>query len=96
MVSLAAVEGLAADLWPDANHVAVALPDPRKGEQLILVTDKADADRAALLAYAQARGFAELWVPRVIMTVAAIPVLGSGKTDFPATLAMVRETRSIA
>jgi acyl-[acyl-carrier-protein]-phospholipid O-acyltransferase/long-chain-fatty-acid--[acyl-carrier-protein] ligase len=45
MVSLAAVESLAAGLWSDANHVVLSLPDPRKGEQLMLVTDKADASK---------------------------------------------------
>ncbi len=40
MVSLAAIETMVADLWPGQNHVAVSLPDPKKGEQIILVTDK--------------------------------------------------------
>ena len=93
MVSLAAVESLASGLWPDANHVVVALPDPRKGEQLVLVTDKPDAAREALLAQARANGFPELWVPRAVLVVASIPMLGSGKTDFPATLEMVRQNR---
>jgi len=93
MVSLAAVETLAAQLWPDANHVVVALPDARKGEQLILVTDKPDADRSQLLTYAQEQGFPELWVPRALMVVGNIPVLGSGKTDYPGTLEMVRQSR---
>ena len=43
MVSLAAVEDLAAALWPDALSVAVALPDPRKGERIVLLTERADA-----------------------------------------------------
>jgi acyl-[acyl-carrier-protein]-phospholipid O-acyltransferase / long-chain-fatty-acid--[acyl-carrier-protein] ligase len=93
MVSLAAVESLAATLWPEANHVVVALPDPKKGEQLILVTDKPDAGKSELLQFAQQNGFPELWVPRAILVVASIPVLGSGKTDLPATLEMVRQTR---
>ena len=93
MVSLAAVESLAATAWPDANHVVIALPDPKKGEQLVLVTDQPDADKAALQAFAQAQGFPQLWVPRVIMVVANIPVLGSGKTDVPATQEMVRQAR---
>ena len=95
MVSLAAVESLAASLWPEANHVVVALPDPRKGEQLILVTDKPDAERSALTTFARNNGFPELWVPRAILVVGSIPVLGSGKTDFPATLEMVRQTRAM-
>ena len=95
MVSLAAVEALAAGLWPEGNHVVVSLPDPRKGEQLVLVTDRPDADKAALLKHAQAAGFPEMWVPKAIMVVATIPVLGSGKVDYPATLEMARQARPL-
>jgi acyl-[acyl-carrier-protein]-phospholipid O-acyltransferase/long-chain-fatty-acid--[acyl-carrier-protein] ligase len=95
MVSLAAVEAMVAGLWPEANHVVVSLPDPRKGEQLVLVTEKADADRDALQREARAQGFPELWVPRAILVVQQIPVLGSGKTDFPAAQAMVQERRAL-
>ncbi len=95
MVSLAAVESLAAGLWPSSNHVVVALPDPKKGEQLILVTDHPDAEKEVLLAYAKSQGFPELWVPRAILIVNSIPMLGSGKTDLPATLEMVRQTRAM-
>ena len=46
MVSLAAVEELATRAWPEAQHACVSLPDFQKGEQLILVTTRADAQRA--------------------------------------------------
>ena len=95
MVSLAAVEALASTLWPDANHVCVSLPDPRKGEQLVLVTDKPDAEKDALLAEARKQGFPELWVPKLILVVGSIPVMGSGKVDLRATLQLVRETRPL-
>ena len=95
MVSLAAVEALAAQLWPDSQHVVVNLPDDRKGEQLVLVTDKPDADKAQLLAHAKASGFPELWVPRAVMVVGSIPVSGTGKVDFQATLAMTRQARPL-
>jgi acyl-[acyl-carrier-protein]-phospholipid O-acyltransferase / long-chain-fatty-acid--[acyl-carrier-protein] ligase len=85
MVSLAAIETMAADLWPGVNHVAVSLPDPRKGEQIILVTEQGNADRAALMAHARAQGFPELWVPRAILVLEQIPVLGSGKIDYAGT-----------
>jgi acyl-[acyl-carrier-protein]-phospholipid O-acyltransferase/long-chain-fatty-acid--[acyl-carrier-protein] ligase len=94
MVSLAAVESVVQGLWPEYTHVVVALPDPRKGEQIMLVTDKPDADREGLLAHAKAAGFPELWVPRTIL-VAAIPVMGSGKIDYGATLEMARSLRPI-
>ncbi len=95
MVSLAAVEALAAGLWPNAQHVAIALPDERKGEQLILVTDEPDADKPALLAYAKAQGMPELWVPRAILVVATIPVTGTGKIDLQATHTLVEKTRPL-
>jgi len=85
MVSLAAIETMAADLWPGVNHVAVSLPDPRKGEQIVLVTERGDADRAALASHAKSQGFPELWVPRAILVLEQIPVLGSGKIDYAAT-----------
>lgn len=93
MVSLAAVEALAQDLWPEAQHVVVNAPDPRKGEQLILVTDKQDADRQSLLAHAKRGGFPELWIPKSVLVVAEIPILGSGKVDLPATLKLATSLR---
>ncbi len=89
MVSLGAIESAVQGLWPDSNHVVVALPDPRKGEQIVLITDKPDADRDVLLAHARGHGFPELWVPKAIL-VASIPVLGSGKTDYVAAAEMAR------
>jgi acyl-[acyl-carrier-protein]-phospholipid O-acyltransferase/long-chain-fatty-acid--[acyl-carrier-protein] ligase len=92
MVSLAAVEAMVQSLWPEDTHVAVTLPDPRKGEQIVLVTDRPTADRDALLAHARADGFPELWLPKAMLS-APIPVLGSGKVDYAATLDMVRRLR---
>jgi acyl-[acyl-carrier-protein]-phospholipid O-acyltransferase/long-chain-fatty-acid--[acyl-carrier-protein] ligase len=93
MVSLAAVESYAAACWPGNSHVVVSLPDPKKGEQLILVTDRADADRAELTAWAKAEGVPELMLPRAILVVANIPVLGSGKIDYVATAELAKTMR---
>ncbi len=89
MVSLTTVEMLAGKTWPDTLHAAVAIPDERKGEQIVLLTTAANAERAALLAQAQTEGVAELYVPRRILAVAAIPVLGSGKIDYVAATRLV-------
>jgi acyl-[acyl-carrier-protein]-phospholipid O-acyltransferase/long-chain-fatty-acid--[acyl-carrier-protein] ligase len=85
MVSLAAVETMIAGLWPDQNHVVVALPDARKGEQLVLVTEKPDGDKKALQDEAKLQGFPELWMPKALLVTRAIPVLGNGKIDYGAT-----------
>ncbi|WP_292042819.1 MULTISPECIES: AMP-binding protein [unclassified Brevundimonas] len=82
MVSLTAVEGIAGSVWPDNRHAVVAVPDTRKGEKLILITDREDADSSALSAWARANGAPELVVPKKIVKVAEIPVLGTGKTDY--------------
>jgi acyl-[acyl-carrier-protein]-phospholipid O-acyltransferase/long-chain-fatty-acid--[acyl-carrier-protein] ligase len=84
MVSLTAAEDLAAGLWPDARHAVIAMQDARKGERLVLVTDRLDAAVAALVAHAQALGAPELAVPRRIVRVPEIPLLGTGKTDYVA------------
>jgi len=84
MVSLMAAEDLAAAVWPDCRHAVIALPDAKKGERLILVTDRRDAETAPLMAYAQQIGAPELAVPRKIIRVPEIPVLGTGKTDYVA------------
>ena len=81
-VSLAVVENIAAALWPDNQHAAVAVKDRTKGEQIVLVTDVADARRLDLVAWAQNHGVSELAVPRRVLSVAALPVLGTGKTDY--------------
>ncbi len=84
MVSLTAAEELASAVWPDCRHAVVSLPDPKKGERLILVTDHRDAETGPLLAHAQQIGAPELAVPRRIIKVQEIPALGTGKTDYVA------------
>jgi acyl-[acyl-carrier-protein]-phospholipid O-acyltransferase/long-chain-fatty-acid--[acyl-carrier-protein] ligase len=82
MVSLGAVEDYATALWPDYAHAVVSFPDARKGEQLVLVTENADADRESLLNFAKDQGIAELMVPKTIQFVDKLPLLGTGKVDY--------------
>jgi acyl-[acyl-carrier-protein]-phospholipid O-acyltransferase/long-chain-fatty-acid--[acyl-carrier-protein] ligase len=84
MVSLTAAEVLASQVWPEARHAVISLPDPKKGERLILVTDRFDATASALVEHAQQTGASELTVPRRIVKITQIPVLGTGKTDYVA------------
>jgi acyl-[acyl-carrier-protein]-phospholipid O-acyltransferase/long-chain-fatty-acid--[acyl-carrier-protein] ligase len=51
---------------------------------MVLVTEKKDAARDVLLAHLKAAGFAEVAIPRKILFVPSLPLLGSGKTDYPA------------
>ncbi len=92
MVSLAAVEALAAEVWPQVMPVVVAVPDARKGERLILLSTDRSALREQFSRAAKAKGMNELSVPAEIMLVDKIPLLGSGKPDFVAATALVMET----
>ena len=82
MVSLTAAEDLVLSLWPDNRHAVIAMPDPKKGERLLLFTDRNDATASAIIEHAQSLGAPEIAVPRKIVKVPEIPVLGTGKTDY--------------
>jgi acyl-[acyl-carrier-protein]-phospholipid O-acyltransferase / long-chain-fatty-acid--[acyl-carrier-protein] ligase len=91
MISLAAIETLAAALWPDALSAVAAVPDVRKGERVILVTQKKDATRAEFQAYARTHGASDLMVPSEVLVVDKVPVLGSGKLDYVGVAVLVKE-----
>lgn len=82
MVSLEVVEKTATAAAPGFAHAASTRPDPAKGEALVLFTTAPELQRDQLLAAAKAAGSPELSVPRIIRHVEAIPLLGSGKTDY--------------
>ena len=90
MVSLSAVEALAATLSPAALSVVIAMPDMRKGERLILVTTDKDVTRQKFQQMARAKGAADLMVPADVLVVDHVPVLGSGKADYVAATALVK------
>ena len=94
MVSLTAVEGLASAVWPEARHAVVSIPDSRKGEKLVLVTDRKDAEVSKLAEWAREHGAPELAVPKKIMRVVEVPVLGTGKTDYVAIQQMAEVDRA--
>jgi acyl-[acyl-carrier-protein]-phospholipid O-acyltransferase/long-chain-fatty-acid--[acyl-carrier-protein] ligase len=91
MVPLGAVEDFIARIWPTAAHAVVTLPDARRGEQLVLVTERADAQRAALVSAAREAGLPEIFVPRQIATVARVPILGTGKIDYVGATALASQ-----
>jgi len=91
MVSLNAVEGYAAQLWPHNTHAAVALPDSRKGERIILFTDMAEASADQIQAWVKENGASELAAPKRVVAIGEIPLLGSGKTDYVALQRMAAD-----
>jgi acyl-[acyl-carrier-protein]-phospholipid O-acyltransferase/long-chain-fatty-acid--[acyl-carrier-protein] ligase len=91
MISLAAVEALAADLWPDALSAVVAQPDARKGERLVLVTQQKGGSRAEFQSFAKSKHSSELMIPSEVWVLEKLPLLGSGKVDIVAVEKLVAE-----
>lgn len=87
MVSLTAVEQMASNAWPDAHHAVISLLDAKKGEQIILVTTQKQATVNDLAA--ASKGVAQISLPKKILIVDAIPVMASGKTNYPAVTELV-------
>ncbi|MBF6057736.1 AMP-binding protein [Thiomicrorhabdus heinhorstiae] len=83
MVSLTAVETYINEASPEGHHVVVAVPDKRKGEQLVLVTDDGSLSRNTVTEAARNGGFSELMIPKTVILVEAVPILGTGKTNYP-------------
>jgi acyl-[acyl-carrier-protein]-phospholipid O-acyltransferase/long-chain-fatty-acid--[acyl-carrier-protein] ligase len=82
MVSLTAVEGIAASVWPEVLNAALSKSCPKKGEQVVLFCEDKTANKAAYIKKIQEQGHSELLVPQVIYSGVKIPVLSSGKIDY--------------
>lgn len=85
MVSLSVVEQQARSVLDgeDVELVAVQLPDPKKGDRIVLLTT-ASATTEILRERLLAAGCNPLSIPAQVLQVDAVPTLGSGKTDFSA------------
>ena len=77
--------------FPEAQHAVVAVPDAKKGEQLVLFTTDETIDAKRVGDALKAEGATSLMVPRNIILVKELPVLGSGKTDYMTLNKLARE-----
>lgn len=84
MVSLETVENIANHASPLHQHATTTQVDAQRGESIILYTTDSTLNRDQLGKSAKKLGSPELAVARKIMTVAALPLLGTGKIDYVA------------
>ena len=91
MVPLNLVEQKVHAAIPAHAHAVVAVPDRKKGEQLVLVTTDPELDRTRLSEVLKEAGVSELMTPRIIINVPELPALGSGKTDYVTINRLARE-----
>ena len=69
-----------------ADHVtaAIAAPDPKRGERVILATTKPGATRTEVQAWMKTKGASEFMHPSSVQVLDEIPLLGSGKVNYVA------------
>lgn len=91
MVSLETVEQIANRAAPEAQHAASTQADAQRGENILLFTTDAALTRDALQTAARELGSPELAVPRKIIVVKELPLLGTGKTDYVKLKQMAEE-----
>lgn len=82
MVSLVAIEMALSELWPDVPLGIVAIPDSKKGEQLVLIIERQNVTTNEIATYFATKGVSALWTPKKILCVKQAPLLGSGKFDY--------------
>jgi len=82
MVSLTAVEELAALTWPQEKHACVTIIDENKRERIILVTENKEAKLKELQKIAKENHISKLNIPKKIETTIDIPILATGKIDY--------------
>jgi acyl-[acyl-carrier-protein]-phospholipid O-acyltransferase/long-chain-fatty-acid--[acyl-carrier-protein] ligase len=81
MVSLSVVEKIA-ERAAAGMHAVTAIPDAKKGEALVLFTTSKELTREAMSSAAGDLGANDLSVPKKIVTLDSLPLLGTGKTDY--------------
>ncbi len=59
-MSLAAIEDIVADLWPDHIAAAIAAADPKRGERIILATTHPGARRVEAQTWMKIKGASEI------------------------------------
>ena len=82
MINLQLVEEAASACFSTGLHAAVAAADGRKGERVVLFTTYSQTTRDVLREYFLQAGHSVLYVPSRIVSIAAMPLLGTGKPDY--------------
>lgn len=82
MINLQLVEEAASACFSTGLHAAVAAADGRKGERVVLFTTNSQTTRDVLREYFLQAGHSALYVPNRIVSIATMPLLGTGKPDY--------------
>ena len=88
---LTMIEAKLQQLYPDLGHAVVAVPDKKKGEQLVMFTTLEKPDRKKIADALKSLGVADLMIPKMVFELETMPMLGSGKTDYVTIARLAKE-----
>jgi acyl-[acyl-carrier-protein]-phospholipid O-acyltransferase/long-chain-fatty-acid--[acyl-carrier-protein] ligase len=83
MISLSSVEAVLMTIYSDSYFAVINVPDDKKGERLILFTDRIDLNKNHLNESLKRAGLSELSIPKEVIHIERIPLLGSGNVNPP-------------
>lgn len=82
MVSMAMVESEVNRVWNGSINAVISVYSEKKGEKLIILTNRINPQVSEVIAFFRREGLAEISTPREARYVEDIPLLGNGKIDY--------------
>ncbi len=82
MVSMAMVESEVNKVWKGSTNAIIAEKDDKKGEKLVIITDRKEAKIIEITQFFKHEGLSEISIPRIARYMENIPLLGNGKINY--------------
>lgn len=82
MIPLSAIEVEINHLWVDDRNAVVSIDSKKRGETIVAFTTKKDATRAKIVEHFKSSGLSELYVPKELIILNDMPIIGAGKIDY--------------
>nr|WP_223192834.1 AMP-binding protein [Paenibacillus sedimenti] len=90
-VSLPMVEELVASAMSQALCAAVSVPDPKKGERIVIYHNDPNAHIQHVKEFMKQQGHSPIYMPSELRYVEKLPLLGSGKIDYVSIKKMAQQ-----
>ncbi len=91
MISLAAVEEVLCEVWPEDKHAVVMLHGGPRGETLSLITTRSGLKRDEMRLQLSELGVAEIAIPKKVIIMENMPLLSTGKIDYVSLEELLKE-----
>jgi acyl-[acyl-carrier-protein]-phospholipid O-acyltransferase/long-chain-fatty-acid--[acyl-carrier-protein] ligase len=82
MISLASVEEVLCEIWPEDKHAVVMLHGGPRGETLSLITTRVGLKKDEMRQKLSDLGLTEIAIPKKVIVMEDMPLLSTGKVDY--------------